>query len=83
MSTYTALCRGEVIDASDSLDAVLAFVGGIVDATLAEDVVVWQGGRVAAVLLSTGHVVRFNAPPARPAVPPDLAAVAEVVEDAA
>jgi hypothetical protein len=40
-------------------------------------------GRVVAVYRADGTVVRFDGPPAPPAVPADLAAADEAVEDAA
>jgi hypothetical protein len=65
MSFYTALTRDEFVHSDAGLNALLAFVLGCVDPTLPEDCVLWHSkGRVAAVVLASGRVVRFDAPPA-------------------
>ena len=73
---FFAYHRDEYLLAGTSLEAVLAFLTDGHDAPSGEDAVVWHGGRVAAVLRSSGEVIRFDAP-ATP--PPD----AETAEDAA
>jgi hypothetical protein len=83
MSFYTALHRDEFLFSDASLDTLLAFVADCNAPQFGEDAVVWCGGRVVAVCRADGAVVRFDAPPAPPAVPADLAAADEAVEDAA
>ena len=61
---FTAFHRSEVLAHGASLDTVLAFASGVVDPSLAEDVTIYAEGRVAAVVTSTGHVVRLEAAPA-------------------
>jgi hypothetical protein len=63
MPFYTALTRDEFLFADAGLDAVLALVLEVVDPTLPEDVTIWAGNAVAAVVLACGRVVRFDAPP--------------------
>jgi hypothetical protein len=72
MSFYTALTRDEFVHSDASLDRLLAFVLDCVDPTMPEDCVIWRRGLVVAVVLSSGRVVRFDAPP-----PPAAGAVVE------
>ena len=76
MSVYTALHRDEFIFSDASLDAVLAFVADCNESQFGEDAAVWCGGRLVAVCRADGTVVRFDGPPAPPAVPTDLATTA-------
>jgi hypothetical protein len=75
MPFHTALTRDEFVHSDASLDRLLGFVLGAIDPTIPEDCVCWDGkGRGCAVVLSTGRVVCFDAPPTAPAAPPaDLA----------
>jgi hypothetical protein len=63
MSFYTAMTRDEFVHSDASLDALLAFVLEVIDPTMPEDVTIWANNTVAAVVLASGRVVRFDAPP--------------------
>jgi hypothetical protein len=69
---YTALTRDEFVHADASLEKLLEFVLDVIDPTMPEDVTLWADNAVAAVVLSTGRVVRFDAAP-----PPVAGAVVE------
>ena len=60
---FTALHRDEFMFSSDTLEDVLAFVLDCIDPSFGEDCVIWHAGQVAAVVLSTGTVVRLEAAP--------------------
>jgi len=61
---FFAYHRDEYLVAGESLEAVLAFITDCNESQSGEDAVVWQGGRVAAILRSSGGVIRFDAPAA-------------------
>ena len=64
---YTALsCDGEFVDADDNLDELVRVLAELVDANDGEDLVVWRGQTVAAVIQSSGQVTRFEAEAAAP-----------------
>ncbi len=64
---YVALSAdGEFIDADDSLDELVRVLAELADPNDQEDVVIWHGHRVAAVIQCDGRVTRFDAPPAAP-----------------
>ena len=60
---YFACHRDECLTSGPDLDEVLDFVAGCIDPSVAEDAVIWQGGRIVAVVLATGSVLRLDAVP--------------------
>jgi hypothetical protein len=56
---YVATVQAEVIETADSLDALLAVLAEISQGVAGEDVAVWQGHRLVAVLPASGRVIRF------------------------
>ena len=63
MLFYFAYHRDECLTSGPDLDEVLDFVAGCIDPSIAEDAVIWQGGRIVAVVLATGSVMHFDAVP--------------------
>jgi hypothetical protein len=61
-----ALHREHLVHWDDSLAGLLGALAGIVDPGIPEDVVVWDAGRVLAVVRHTGAVVMLAEPEARP-----------------
>jgi hypothetical protein len=58
---------GEFVDGDDDLDELCRVLAELVDANDAEDLVIWRGQTVAAVIQNSGQVTRFDAP----SPPPD------------
>ncbi len=59
---FTAYVRDDFIFAHADLDTALAFIADCRDPSRPEDVVIWQGGRIAAVCLAEGAVLRIKTP---------------------
>jgi hypothetical protein len=57
---YFAYHRDECLTSGPDLVEILDFVAGCIDPSVAEDAVIWQAGRVVAVVMATGIVVRFD-----------------------
>ena len=57
---FTAYHRDEFLFSSDRLDEVLGFLADVMDPSLPEDGAVWHHGRVVAVVLSTGTILRLD-----------------------
>ncbi len=51
---YVAYHRSEVLTDGPDLDEVLAFVASCCDPSIPEDAVIYHGGLIAAVVMSTG-----------------------------
>ena len=60
---YTAFHRAEVLTSGPDFDEVLAFTASCCDPSVPEDAVIYHGGLVVAVVMSTGQYIRFEAMP--------------------
>jgi hypothetical protein len=65
---FVALVGREHVESADALDGLLAVLAEVVDPTLNEDVAVWHGGRLVAVLHPDGRATWLR-PECRPAAP--------------
>ncbi|HEX5272040.1 MAG TPA: hypothetical protein VFW33_16200 [Gemmataceae bacterium] len=64
MQLFMAYSKDAYITSGPTLDEVLAWVAGIVSPDVAEDVCVWQGYRLVALVNPDGAVTRFDRTPA-------------------
>ena len=61
---YVALTNdGEFVDADDDLAELARVLSALMDSDDEEDLVIWAGATVAAVIQSDGTVTRFDRPP--------------------
>ena len=56
---YAAFVAGNYVEAGDDLDALVRLVQGLMSPDAPEDVTVWDGNRLAVLLLHDGCAVRF------------------------
>jgi len=66
---FIALCFDEYVDADYNLDELLRVLADLADANDPEDVAIWDGHRLAAVVRGDGTVTRFDAPETPQATP--------------
>jgi hypothetical protein len=69
---FFAFYRDEYLTSAPTLEEVLAFVTACTDPSFAEDAVVWHGGKIVALVFSSGSFIRFDSYPVPAPMPADL-----------